>query len=99
MVPPSTNRFSPMMKDESSLTRNRIALAASSGWPGRASMFSTGRGGSNSSRATGERADLVGHDRVHPDPVGRELHRERPGEIGDRPLGGRIRDGAAATLP
>ncbi len=43
-----------MMNDKSSLARNRIALAASSGWPGRLSMFSTGRVESNSSRPTGE---------------------------------------------
>jgi len=34
MVPPSTNRFSPITNEESSLARNRIALAASSGRPG-----------------------------------------------------------------
>ena len=43
-----------MMNDELSLARNRIALAASIGWPARLSMFSTGRVGSNSSLPTGE---------------------------------------------
>src|ERR1044071_4374585 len=40
--------------EESSLARNRIAFAASSGLPERRSMFCTGRVGSNSSLPTGE---------------------------------------------
>src|ERR1700691_4996426 len=53
-TPPSTNRLAPQTKDESSVTRNSTALAASAGSPGRFAMFGTGREESNSSLPTGE---------------------------------------------
>ena len=53
-TPPSTNRLAPQTNDESSVTRNSTAFAASAGSPGRLAMFGTGRDASNSSLPTGE---------------------------------------------